>query len=249
MIDEQEATELARRILEAERSKRPPSSCRNCTPTSRSTTPTPSKRAGVRLAEAVGRVVRARKIGLTSKVMQDAVGIDKPDNGVIYDDMFYGHGDTVPFDRFIAPRLEVELAFVLGKRLSGPDCTLEEVLAASTYVTPAIEILDARIQMIDPDTGRAARSSTPSPTTPPTGGIVVGRQHFDPTSSTCRGCAPCCAATARSRSRAWPRRCSITRRAASPGSPTGSPGRASRCGPARLILAGSFTRPVWVRAR
>jgi 2-oxo-hept-3-ene-1,7-dioate hydratase len=99
---------------------------------------------------------------------------------VIYDDMFYGHGDTVPFDRFIAPRLEVELAFVLGHDLSGPDCTVEHVLAACEYVTPAIEILDARIQMKDPDTGSGRTIVDTVADNAADGGIVVARQQFDP---------------------------------------------------------------------
>jgi 2-oxo-hept-3-ene-1,7-dioate hydratase len=119
--------------------------------------------------------VRARKIGLTSKVMQDAVGITEPDHGVIYDDMFYAHGDTIPFDRFIAPRLEVELAFVLGRDLAGPGCTLDDVLDATDYVTPAIEILDARIQMKDPDTGSTRTIVDTVSDNAADAGIVVGR--------------------------------------------------------------------------
>src|SRR6267143_916783 len=68
-----------------------------------------------------GRVVKGRKIGLTSKVMQRAVSIDEPDYGVLFDDMFVEDGGHVPAGRFIRPRVEVELAFVLGEALCGPD--------------------------------------------------------------------------------------------------------------------------------
>lgn len=111
------------------------------------------QRALVELKIADGRTVRGRKIGLTSKVMQRAVSISEPDYGALFDDMFFDDGGTVPANRFIRPRVEVELAFVLGETLKGPGVTLYDVLRASEYVTPALEILDARVQMSDPDTG------------------------------------------------------------------------------------------------
>ena len=111
------------------------------------------QRAGVAIREAEGCVVKGRKIGLTSRAMQQSVNISEPDYGVLYDNMFFADGSVVPLDRFIAPRVEVELAFVLGAPLHGPDCTIFDVLRATEYVTPALEILDARLQMKDPDSG------------------------------------------------------------------------------------------------
>ncbi|GAA4658350.1 2-oxo-hept-4-ene-1,7-dioate hydratase [Gordonia humi] len=111
------------------------------------------QRALVGLKVAAGGVVRGRKIGLTSKVMQRAVSITEPDYGALLDDMFFDDGGTVPAGRFIRPRIEVELAFVLGRPLAGPGVTLYDVLDAADYVTPALEILDARVQMADPETG------------------------------------------------------------------------------------------------
>jgi len=102
-----------------------------------------------RLAE--GRVVRGRKIGLTSRAMQQASQIDEPDFAPLLDDMFFAAG-AVPFDRFIAPRVEVELAFVLARSLRGPQVTLADVLAATEVVTPAVEIIDARIEQFDRET-------------------------------------------------------------------------------------------------
>jgi 2-oxo-hept-3-ene-1,7-dioate hydratase len=247
MIDEQQATELAERILEAERSKQPAKQISQSHPELTIDDAYAVQRAGVRLAEASGRVVRARKIGLTSKVMQDAVGIDEPDSGVIYDDMFYAHGDTVPFDRFIAPRIEVELAFVLGHDLSGPGCVLEDVLEASSYVTPACEILDARIQMVDPDTGSTRTIVDTVADNAADGGIVVAHQRFDVHEVD------------------LPWVCAILRRngqieesgvaAAVLDHPArGVAWLANRLAEqgvglqaGELILAGSFTRPVWVR--
>lgn len=102
---------------------------------------------------AAGRELRGRKIGLTSRAMQQAVSITEPDYGAIYDDMFFDDSGVVPAGRFIRPRVEVELAFVLAEPLSGPGVTIYDVLDATRYVTPALEILDARVQMSDPATG------------------------------------------------------------------------------------------------
>jgi 2-oxo-hept-3-ene-1,7-dioate hydratase len=102
-----------------------------------------------RLAE--GRVVRGRKIGLTSRAMQQASQIDEPDFAPLLDDMFFAAG-AVSFDRFIAPRVEVELAFVLARPLRGPAVTLADVLTATEVVTPAVEIIDARIEQFDRET-------------------------------------------------------------------------------------------------
>ena len=107
------------------------------------------QRAWVALEQADGRTVRGRKIGLTSRAMQQASQIDEPDYAPLMDDMFFEVGRDIPIDRFIAPRVEVELAFVLGKPLRGPGVSLFDVLAATDYVTPAVEIIDARIEQFD----------------------------------------------------------------------------------------------------
>ena len=114
------------------------------------------QRAWTKLQLSRGRIVRGHKIGLTSKAMQNAVGISEPDYGVLFADMFYPDATAIPFDRFHAPRIEVELAFVLKTPLKGPDCTLFDVLNATDYVTPALEILETRMHRFDPET-RAAR--------------------------------------------------------------------------------------------
>jgi 2-oxo-hept-3-ene-1,7-dioate hydratase len=113
--------------------------------------------AWMRLKVDNGRAVKGHKIGLTSKAMQRAVGIAEPDYGTLLDDMFYRDGAVVPADRFLQLKIEAELAFVLRKPLSGPGCTLFDVLDATAYVTPALEILDARIQRVDPETQRTRK--------------------------------------------------------------------------------------------
>ncbi|MGA0805948.1 MAG: 2-oxo-hept-4-ene-1,7-dioate hydratase [Pseudohongiellaceae bacterium] len=107
------------------------------------------QRAWVELELADGRVIKGRKIGLTSRAMQLSSQITEPDYAPLMDDMFFETGSDIAIDRFIAPRVEVELAFVLGKPLTGPGVTLFDVLSATEYVTPALEIIDARIEQFD----------------------------------------------------------------------------------------------------
>ena len=94
------------------------------------------------------------KIGLTSKAMQAALNIDVPDSGVLLKSMVFDNGARVPQGRFIQPRVEAELAFVMARDVA-PDASPSEILAATDYVAPSLEILDTRITRIDPQTGRA----------------------------------------------------------------------------------------------
>ena len=105
-------------------------------------------RAWVAMKIAEGRTVKGHKIGLTSRAMQQASQIDEPDYGTLLDDMFFTPGD-IPAARFIAPRVEVELAFVLKRKLEGAKLGIDDVLDATDYVTPAIEIIDSRIEQFD----------------------------------------------------------------------------------------------------
>lgn len=110
-------------------------------------------RAWVDLEKASGKKVIGHKIGLTSRAMQISSQIDEPDYGTLLDDMLYtaqaGEVLEIPVSNFIAPRVEVELAFVLKAPLAGPNVTVEDVLAATDHITPAIEIIDARIEQFD----------------------------------------------------------------------------------------------------
>ncbi len=107
------------------------------------------QREWVKLELADGRRIRGRKIGLTSRAMQQASQITEPDFAPLMDDMFFEPGGDIPFERFIAPRVEVEFAFILGAPLQGPGVTLYDVLRAAEWVTPAVEIIDARIEQFD----------------------------------------------------------------------------------------------------
>jgi len=96
---------------------------------------------------AAGRRLVGRKIGLTSKAMQAATGITEPDYGVMFEDTVYSSGAEIPVESFSNVRIEVELAFVLREPLEGPDCTLEQALAAIDYAVPALEVLNSHIEL------------------------------------------------------------------------------------------------------
>jgi 2-oxo-hept-3-ene-1,7-dioate hydratase len=135
-------------------------------------------RAWVAMKIAEGRKVRGHKIGLTSRAMQLSSQIDEPDYGTLLDDMFFDPGD-IPIERFIAPRVEVELAFVLKRKLAG-EVSVEEVLAATEYVTPAIEIIDARIEQFDRNTKAMRKVFDTISDNAANAGIILGGHKVHP---------------------------------------------------------------------
>lgn len=94
-----------------------------------------------------GQTIVGKKIGLTSKAMQESLGVDEPDYGHLLSDMVIQKDQAVIYaDQVLQPRVEGELAFILKKDLKGPNVTVEEVLQATESITAAIEIVDSRIQ-------------------------------------------------------------------------------------------------------
>ena len=93
-----------------------------------------------------GRVVKGHKVGLTSAAMQRLLGVDEPDYGHLLDDFFHLEHAPIPFGRFLQPRIEPEVAFVLAQPLRGPGVTVHEAIAAVDFVLPALEIVDSRIE-------------------------------------------------------------------------------------------------------
>jgi len=128
-----------------------------------------------------GRVLKGHKIGLTSRAMQVSSNITEPDYGALLDDMFFDEGSDIPFERFIVPRVEVELAFILGKPLRGPGVTLFDVLDATEWVIPALEIIDARIQQIDPETQATRKVFDTISDNAANAGVVMGGRAIRPT--------------------------------------------------------------------
>lgn len=125
-------------------------------------------------AVADGRRIAGRKIGLTSKAMQAATGITEPDYGVMFADTIYESGSVIDGSTYSNIRIEVELAFLLKEPLEGPNCTIFDVLRATEYVVPALEVLNSHIEMegrtiVDTISDNAAY-----------GGMVVGGNPMKP---------------------------------------------------------------------
>lgn len=188
-----------------------------------------------------GHRIAGHKIGLTSKAMQAATGITEPDYGVIFDDQVLASGSSVEFDAFSNVRVEVELAFALRTALSGDGCTVDDVLDATEYVVPALEILNSHLELegrtiVDTIADNAAL-----------GAMVVGDTHVAPGDVD----LPWVAAVLE-------RDGEIEETGVAAGV-LGHPargvawlaGKLARHGgglaAGELVLAGSFTRPMWVR--
>lgn len=146
------------------------------------------QREWVKLELADGRTIKGRKIGLTSRAMQMASQITEPDYAPLMDDMFFATGSDIPMERFIAPRIEVELAFVLGKSLKGPGITPYHVLSATEYVTPAIEIIDSRIEQFDRETKVMRKVTDTISDFAANAGIVLGGRPVRPMDVDLRWC-------------------------------------------------------------
>ena len=205
-------------------------------------------RAWVNQKIADGRKVIGHKIGLTSRAMQRSSNVTEPDFGTLLDDMLFFDGNDIPVDRFIEPRVEVELAFILKEPLKGPGCTLYDVLNATAYVTPAIEIIDARIERIDKATGVTRKVFDTISDNAANAGIVLGGRPVKPDAVDLRWVSALLhrngvieesgvAAAARNPPGTRP---------ASPASQP-APHREHR-EPGQTVLGGSFTAPVFARA-
>ena len=125
------------------------------------------QREWVSLKIAEGRVLKGHKIGLTSKAMQASSQISEPDYGAL-------------LDRFIVPRIEVELAFVLAKPLRGPNCTIFDVYNATDYVIPALELIDARCHNVDPETQRPRKVFDTISDNAANAGVILGGRPIKP---------------------------------------------------------------------
>lgn len=146
MLNEQERHEAIESLLEAHRTKKPCLQLSTRWPhiTIDDSYAISSAVAARRVA--AGARVIGHKIGLTSKAMQASSQIDEPDYGVLLDSMIHNDGDKVRFDDYCVPRVEPELTFVLKQPLKGPNVGLVDVMRATEYVVPSIEIIDARVQ-------------------------------------------------------------------------------------------------------
>ena len=195
-----------------------------------------------------GEQLVGHKIGLTSRAMQAAMRIDTPDSGFLTDQMVLPPGATLDAARFCDPKLEMELAFVLAGELTGSGLTIDDVLDATEYVTPAAELLAARSYRRDPNTGRTRTVLDTIADNAADAGIVCGGRRVGPREIDLRWVG------------AIGERNGITEEtglaAGVLGHPAsaiawlaaryGSRGRTLQAG--QVILSGSFTRPIDVRA-
>jgi 2-oxo-hept-3-ene-1,7-dioate hydratase len=187
---------------------------------------------------ASGAKLIGHKIGLTSKAMQQSSQIDEPDYGHLLDTMLLNDGAKVPFDQFCVPRVEPELTFILKEPLRGPGIGLVDVLRATEYVVPSIEIIDARVQNPRKITDTVADNGAAA-------GIVLGGRPVRPNDVDLRWVGA-----------VFYRNSEIEETGLAAGV-LGHPAMAiawlankvGRFGtvlePGHLMLSGSFTRPVW----
>ncbi|WP_321490119.1 2-oxo-hept-4-ene-1,7-dioate hydratase [uncultured Hyphomonas sp.] len=138
------------------------------------------QRAWVDMKIAAGAKLAGHKIGLTSRAMQRASNITEPDYGTLLDYMGYNDNFDIPHENFVEPRVEVELAFILKAPLTGPDCTIFDVYHATDYVMPSIEIIDARIQRFDEESGVTRKVFDTISDNAANGGFVLGGRPSKP---------------------------------------------------------------------
>jgi 2-oxo-hept-3-ene-1,7-dioate hydratase len=213
-------------------------------------------RAWVAAQVAAGAQVIGHKIGLTSRAMQISSQIDEPDYGTLLDHMRFdcvqGEVLEIPVRRFIAPRVEVELAFVLKAPLrvskECPNVTVAQVLDATEYVTPAIEIIDARVEQFDRHTKVMRKVYDTISDNAANAGIVLGGERVAPRSLN----LPWCGAILRQNGAVE----ETGLAAGVQGDPAiGVAWLANKLAPwgetlqaGHIVLAGSFTRPVAAKA-
>lgn len=180
MLGENEIAAAAARLNEAERTRKQIGLLSLAHPGMTMEDAYAIQRAWMAMKRAAGRRVIGHKIGLTSRAMQQALNINEPDSGVLFDDMLFEDSGEVPTDRFIATRIEAELAFVLKRDIEGAHCTVFDVMNATDYVIPALEILDTRILRADPATGKARVAVDTISDNAANAGIVVGGRPMRP---------------------------------------------------------------------
>ncbi len=197
---------------------------------------------------ASGRKVIGYKVGLTSRAMQMAVNIDEPDYGVLLDDMYFEDGATLKASDFLDPRIEVELAFILNKPLFGENVSIFDVYNATDYVIPSLELIAARCMRTDPATGYTRKVYDTIADNAANAGIILGGRPVKPTEMDLRwaGAAlyvngqieetglACGVLGHPAKGISW-----VCKRFAPHG---------IGLEPGQIVLAGSFTRPVPVKA-
>lgn len=145
MLNEEQRAKVVRSLLESHRTKKQGERPSQMFPDIQIEDSYAISSAVAQAKVKAGAKIIGHKIGLTSKAMQASSKIDEPDYGYLFDDLILNDGAKVPFENFCVPRVEPELTFVLNEPLKGPNVGLLDVLRATEYVVPSIEIIDARV--------------------------------------------------------------------------------------------------------
>jgi 2-oxo-hept-3-ene-1,7-dioate hydratase len=127
-----------------------------------------------------GRKVIGYKVGLTSRAMQMTMQIDEPDYGTLLDDMIYEDGSDIEVSNFTDPRIEVELAFILKDKLEGENVSIFDVLNATGYVIPALELIAARSHRVDPENAYVRKIFDTISDNAANAGIIMGGRPIKP---------------------------------------------------------------------
>jgi len=138
------------------------------------------QRAWFEIETSAGAALKGHKIGLTSRAMQVSMNIDEPDFGYLLDDMFHEDGCELAVASYCDPKIEVELAFVIGDHLQGVDVTMFDVLSATEYVVPAIELIDARSYRRHPETGMTRTVRDTISDNAADAGVILGGRPVGP---------------------------------------------------------------------
>lgn len=145
-MDKKTIAALAKEIYQAEKSHAPIEALTARYPGMTNEEAYQVQQAGMEMRLADGHIVVGKKIGLTSKAMQTALGVFEPDYGYITDRMMVLEGEPLSLGELMAPKVEAEVAFVLKEDISGPGVTVTKVLQATAGIMPALEIIDTRIK-------------------------------------------------------------------------------------------------------
>jgi 2-keto-4-pentenoate hydratase len=148
-VTENKILDVALRLREAERTRVPVNSIRQELGERAIDVAYQVQFANAQRRIALGQTLRGRKIGLTSKAVQRQLGVDQPDFGMLFDSMERPDGGSIAVDELIQPKIEAEIAFVLGRALDSENPSLQDVISATEYVLPCLEIVDSRIRNWD----------------------------------------------------------------------------------------------------
>jgi len=206
------------------------------------------QKAWMDLKKKEGRTVAGYKIGLTSRAMQKSMNINEPDYGTLLDDMVFEEGSEIEAAQFLDPRIEVELAFILKDTLKGKNLSIIDVLNATDYVVPALELIAARSFRSDPKTGYTRTVRDTISDNAANAGVILGGRPMRPGDLDLRWVG------------AMMMRNGIIEESGVSGAVLNHPAKGIAwlakkyaahkvaLKPGQIILSGSFTRPVPVRA-